>query len=83
MAQSKDSLPLKNEKISTYKKRFATPYEAAEVVLVQDVIDSGETRSKFIQALEILNINNSHLQLKSMGISHYEETNKKDDLNGE
>ncbi|API90480.1 putative propionyl-CoA carboxylase beta chain [Virgibacillus pantothenticus] len=54
LTESKDPISLMKEKISTYKKRFATPYEAAELGLVDDVIDPRETRGKIIAALEML-----------------------------
>jgi propionyl-CoA carboxylase beta chain len=42
------------EKIEEYKEKFANPYVAAAMGMVDDVIDPRETRQKLISALEML-----------------------------
>lgn len=51
---SKNPEQLRKEKISTYRERFANPYIAAGLGMVDDVIDPRETRVKLIQGLEML-----------------------------
>lgn len=42
------------QKIEEYREKFANPYVAASMGMVDDVIDPRETRIKIIQALEML-----------------------------
>jgi propionyl-CoA carboxylase beta chain len=42
------------DKIEEYREKFANPYVAAKMGMVDDVIDPRETRIKLIQALEML-----------------------------
>ncbi|WP_129704696.1 acyl-CoA carboxylase subunit beta [Priestia megaterium] len=44
----------RHEKIEQYREKFANPYVAASAGMVDDVIDPRETRTKLIQALEML-----------------------------
>ncbi|HLS60579.1 MAG TPA: acyl-CoA carboxylase subunit beta [Virgibacillus sp.] len=44
----------RQEKIDTYREKFANPYVAAGLGMVDDVIDPRETRIKLIQSLEML-----------------------------
>ncbi|MFS0672751.1 acyl-CoA carboxylase subunit beta [Ornithinibacillus sp. 179-J 7C1 HS] len=44
----------RQEKINTYREKFANPYVAAKLGMVDDVIDPRETRMKLIQGLEML-----------------------------
>jgi propionyl-CoA carboxylase beta chain len=44
----------RQEKIDTYREKFANPYVAASLGMVDDVIDPRETRMKLIQGLEML-----------------------------
>src|SRR5699024_8566283 len=44
----------RQEKIDTYREKFANPYIAAGLGMVDDVIDPRETRIKLIQALDML-----------------------------
>lgn len=44
----------RNEKIEEYREKFANPYVAAAMGMVDDVIDPRETRIKLIQSLEML-----------------------------
>lgn len=45
---------LRQQKIEEYREKFANPYVAASMGMVDDVIDPRETRIKIIQALEML-----------------------------
>lgn len=54
IAQSDDPERTRSEKINEYKERFANPYIAAGLGIVDDVIDPRETRVKLIQALNML-----------------------------
>lgn len=54
IAESDDPEKLRQEKIDTYREKFANPYIAAGLGMVDDVIDPRETRIKLIQALEML-----------------------------
>ncbi|WP_085508779.1 acyl-CoA carboxylase subunit beta [Thalassobacillus devorans] len=44
----------RQKKISEYRERFANPYVAASLGMVDDVIDPRETRSTLIKALDML-----------------------------
>lgn len=44
----------RQEKINEYKEKFANPYVAAGLGIVDDVIDPRETRLKLVQSLEML-----------------------------
>ena len=44
----------RQQKIKEYREKFANPYVAASLGMVDDVIDPRETRIKIIQALEML-----------------------------
>jgi len=44
----------RQEKINSYREKFANPYIAASLGMVDDVIDPRETRTKLIQSLEML-----------------------------
>ncbi|MBH0229797.1 acyl-CoA carboxylase subunit beta [Halobacillus yeomjeoni] len=52
--QSDDPETTKQKKIEEYRSRFATPYHAAGLGMVDDVITPEETRSSIIQALDML-----------------------------
>ncbi|MBN6205627.1 acyl-CoA carboxylase subunit beta [Ralstonia pickettii] len=54
IAESDNPEKLRQEKIDTYREKFANPYVAAGLGMVDDVIDPRETRIKLIQALEML-----------------------------
>ncbi len=45
---------VRQQKIQEYKDKFANPYVAAKMGMVDDVIDPRETRIKMIQALDML-----------------------------
>ncbi|ALX48023.1 methylmalonyl-CoA carboxyltransferase [Lentibacillus amyloliquefaciens] len=54
IAESENPEATRQEKISTYREKFANPYVAAGLGMIDDVIDPRETRVKLIQALEML-----------------------------
>ncbi|QBK26112.1 acyl-CoA carboxylase subunit beta [Ureibacillus thermophilus] len=54
IANSPDPEKTRQEKIEEYKEKFANPYVAASLGMVDDVIDPRETRIKLIQGLEML-----------------------------
>ena len=51
ISQAKDPAAKRREMIDEYRKRFATPYKAAEWGLVDDILDPQELRPKLIGAL--------------------------------
>ena len=53
-SQIPDPEKTRQEKIEEYKEKFANPYVAASLGMVDDVIDPRETRIKLIKALEML-----------------------------
>ncbi|WP_067728151.1 acyl-CoA carboxylase subunit beta [Oceanobacillus damuensis] len=54
IAESDNPEQLRQEKIDTYREKFANPYVAAGLGMVDDVIDPRKTRIKLIQSLEML-----------------------------
>lgn len=54
IAGSADPEAVRAEKIEEYREKFANPYVAASMGMVDDVIDPRETRIKLIQALEMM-----------------------------
>lgn len=54
IAESDQPEKVRQEKIATYRQKFANPYVAASLGMVDDVIDPRETRIKLCQALEML-----------------------------
>ncbi|WP_082233906.1 acyl-CoA carboxylase subunit beta [Halobacillus massiliensis] len=54
IAESDKPEETRHEKINEYRERFANPYVAAGLGMVDDVIDPRETRVKLIQALDML-----------------------------
>jgi propionyl-CoA carboxylase beta chain len=54
ISQSENPEQTRAEKIAEYREKFANPYVAAGMGMVDDVIDPRETRLKLRQALEML-----------------------------
>lgn len=54
IAESENPEQTRQEKIDEYKEKFANPYIAAGLGMVDDVIDPRDTRLKLIQSLEML-----------------------------
>lgn len=54
IAESDDPDAKRQEKINEYKNKFANPYVAAGLGMIDDVIDPRETRLKLMQSLEML-----------------------------
>ena len=52
--QSPDPEKMREQKIEEYRKKYANPYIAAKLGIVDDVIDPRETRIKLVQGLEML-----------------------------
>ncbi|HEU4750863.1 MAG TPA: acyl-CoA carboxylase subunit beta [Acidimicrobiia bacterium] len=55
------------ELISDYESTFNNPYRAAELGLVDEVIEPRETRTKLIRALEMLRTKREHMPQKKHG----------------
>lgn len=54
ISESENPEETRNKKIEEYKERFANPYIAAGLGMVDDVIDPRETRLKIYQGLQML-----------------------------
>ncbi len=54
LEKAKDSAKRKAELVEEYRRKFASPYVAAEHGFVDDVIEPKETRPRLINALEML-----------------------------
>lgn len=54
IAASDNPEQTRKDKIDAYKKRFADPYNAAKLGMVDDVIDPRDTRIKLMQGLDML-----------------------------
>jgi acetyl-CoA carboxylase carboxyltransferase component len=54
LSQAKDPVQRKAELVAEYREKFANPYVAASRGYIDDVIEPGETRSRLINALEML-----------------------------
>ncbi|MET3696247.1 propionyl-CoA carboxylase beta chain [Bacillus oleivorans] len=54
IASSQNPEETRKEKIEEYRQKFANPYVAASMGMVDDVIDPRETRIKLIQGLDML-----------------------------
>jgi propionyl-CoA carboxylase beta chain len=57
----------RSELIEDYEEKFNNPYRAAELGLVDEVIEPRETRAKLIRALEMLRTKREHLPQKKHG----------------
>jgi acetyl-CoA carboxylase carboxyltransferase component len=57
----------RSELIGDYEEKFNNPYRAAELGLVDEVIEPRETRAKLIRALEMLRTKREHLPQKKHG----------------
>lgn len=54
LAEAADPIARKAELVQEYREKFATPYKAAELGYIDEVIQPSETRKKIVQALEML-----------------------------
>ena len=54
LADADDPDARKEELVNDYREKFANPFKAAELGLVDEVIKPEETRPKIIHALELL-----------------------------
>ncbi|HKZ25454.1 MAG TPA: carboxyl transferase domain-containing protein, partial [Acidimicrobiia bacterium] len=57
----------RTELITRYEEEFNNPYRAAELGLVDEVIEPRQTRSKLIRALQMLRTKREHLPPKKHG----------------
>ncbi len=64
---SEDPEATRQEKIDEYREKFANPYVAAGLGMVDDVIDPRETRISLIQALDMLKNKNEERPKKKHG----------------
>ncbi|MGZ3605516.1 MAG: carboxyl transferase domain-containing protein, partial [Thermodesulfobacteriota bacterium] len=51
---AKDAKETRQQLVGDYQQKFASPYKAAELGYVDEIIEPEETRPKIIQALETL-----------------------------
>ena len=67
LAGADDTESKRAELIADYEDKFANPYRAAELGLVDEVIEPRETRPKLIRALEMLRNKREELPPKKHG----------------
>lgn len=67
LTEASDPAAKRGELIRDYEERFNNPYRAAELGLVDEVIEPRETRGKLIRALEMLRTKREHLPQKKHG----------------
>ena len=67
LAEAADPNQRRSELISDYEERFNNPYRAAELGLVDEVIEPRETRAKLIRGLDMLRTKREHLPQKKHG----------------
>ncbi|CAN5864358.1 hypothetical protein BH23ACT5_BH23ACT5_02290 [soil metagenome] len=65
--ESDDPETTRTELIGDYETRFNNPYRAAELGLVDDVIEPSHTRSKLIRAMRMLRTKRGSLPQKKHG----------------
>ena len=54
LKEAKDPKEARQQLVAEYQEKFASPYKAAELGYVDEIIEPEETRPKIIQALDIL-----------------------------
>jgi propionyl-CoA carboxylase beta chain len=52
--EAKDPKETRHQLVADYQEKFASPYKAAELGYVDEIIEPEETRPKIIRALDIL-----------------------------
>jgi propionyl-CoA carboxylase beta chain len=52
--EAKDAKETRQQLVAEYQEKFASPYKAAELGYVDEIIEPEETRPKIIQGLDIL-----------------------------
>ena len=67
LAAAADEEGKRSELIADYEKRFNNPYVAAELGLVDEIIEPRETRVKLIRAMEMLRTKRESLPPKKHG----------------
>ena len=67
IAKAADPLAERARRIAEYRERFASPWAAAEMGYLDDVIEPADTRPRLIAALEMLRNKRQPLPLKKHG----------------
>jgi propionyl-CoA carboxylase beta chain len=67
LSEAPDVESRRTELITDYEDKFNNPYRAAELGLVDEVIEPRETRVKLIRTLEMLRTKREHLPQKKHG----------------
>jgi len=67
ITKASDPAKEKDRLVQEYTETFATPYKAAELGFIDEVIQPEETRLKLIQALEMLKNKRDHMPRKKHG----------------
>lgn len=67
IASAEDAITAREQKIEEYKEKFSNPYVAAARGYVDDVIDPATTRSRLINALEMLSAKRENRPAKKHG----------------
>jgi propionyl-CoA carboxylase beta chain len=67
LAGADDPESRRSELIADYESRFNNPYVAAELGLVDEIIEPRETRVKLIRAMEVLRTKRESLPSKKHG----------------
>jgi propionyl-CoA carboxylase beta chain len=67
LAQAEDPIQRKAELVAEYREKFANPYVAASRGYIDDVILPSDTRSRLINALEMLANKRDHNPPKKHG----------------
>ena len=67
IANAEDPDDKRTELIEEYEEKFNNPYRAAELGLVDDVIEPRETRPRLIKALDMLRTKRESLPAKKHG----------------
>ena len=65
--QADDPAAMRIEKIKEYTDKFSTPYIAAELGYIDDVIDPAESRIRLINAFDMLASKREHMPAKKHG----------------
>jgi len=67
IANSESPEETRQERIAMYKEKFANPYVAASLGMVDDIIDPRETRIKLIESLDMLENKTEERPMKKHG----------------
>ena len=67
IAKAKDAVAERKRKVDEYNEQFASPWIAAEMGYLDDVIEPQDTRPKLIAALEMLRHKRQSVPFKKHG----------------